>query len=151
MLAVDDNPANLAVISALLDSRGLVTVLAQDGAEAVALACETDFDLILMDLQMPVLDGLSAAAAIRRCEKADSRPAVPVVAYSSMPPSAGVLAACGIDGSLAKPCDDQELEDCLVQWCPHYRPTPTAPGFPFRGGGGQVANQSLGSQGASLR
>ena len=63
VLVVDDNPVNLMVISALLESRGLMPFLAADGAEAVALASEHHFDLILMDLQMPILDGLEATSA----------------------------------------------------------------------------------------
>ena len=122
VLVVDDNPANLMVMSAQLASRGLVPSLAADGAQAVAIACERHFDLILMDLQMPVLDGLDATSAIRRFEALHSRPAVPVVAYSGMCLGAGVLAAKGLNGSLAKPCEDQDLEDCLVRWCPAYRP-----------------------------
>ena len=122
VLVVDDNPVNLMVISALLQSRGLAPLLAADGAEAVALACELEFDLILMDLQMPILDGLGATSAIRRFESDSSRAAVPVIAYPGISPGAGVLAAHGLNGSLNKPCEDQELEDCLVQWCPAYRP-----------------------------
>lgn len=118
VLVVDDNPVNLVVISALMESRGLLPLLAADGAEAVALACEMQFDLILMDLQMPVLDGWDATAAIRRFEAASSRPAVPVVAYSSTRPEADMLAQRGLNGSLDKPCDGDALEACLQRWCP---------------------------------
>ena len=122
VLVVDDNPANLMVMSAQLAARGLVPLLAADGEQAVELACERHFDLILMDLQMPILDGLDATSAIRRFEALHSRPAVPVVAYSGLCVGAGLLAANGLNGSLAKPCEDQDLEDCLVRWCPAYRP-----------------------------
>ena len=128
VLVVDDNPVNLMMISALMEWRGLVPVLAADGAEAVALACELHFDLILMDLQMPILGGLKATAAIRRFENTGSRPAVPIIAYSLASPDPSVLAAHGMNGSLDKPCDDQDLEDCLVQWCPTYRSAPAVRG-----------------------
>ena len=117
VLVVDDDPVNLMLISARLQARGLVTLLAADGAEAVALACELRLDLILMDLQMPILDGLGATLAIRRFERAMSLPAVAVIAYSSTPLPAAVLVSCGIDGSLQKPPDDPELDACLLQWC----------------------------------
>jgi two-component system sensor histidine kinase/response regulator len=123
VLVVDDNPLNLMLISALMESKGLVPMLAADGAEAVALACEMPFDLILMDLQMPVLDGFGATEAIRSFETSGSRPAVPVVAYSCNSPVSSVLASHGINGLLAKPCNDQDLEACLTQWCPTYRAT----------------------------
>lgn len=124
VLVVDDNPLNLGVMHELLAFKGMAPLLAADGAEAVALACEMRFDLILMDLQMPILDGLEATMAIRRFEKTCSRRAVPVVAFSSTRLRPGVLTKHGLNGSLAKPCDDQDLEDCLVQWCPTYCSAP---------------------------
>lgn len=129
VLVVDDDPVNLMLTSTLMQARGLVPLLASDGAEAVALACELPFDLILMDLQMPILDGLGATMAIRRFEADSSRPAVPVIAYSSMPLGDVTLAAHGLNGSLTKPCEDQELEDCLVRWCPRHCPAPAARGL----------------------
>jgi len=150
VLVVDDNPVNLMAMSALLQSRGLVPVLAADGAEAVALACETRFDLILMDLQMPVLDGWEATAAIRRFENACSQPAVPVISYSSMSLGAGILARHGMNGSLDKPCDDQALEDCLVRWCPAYQPAPNARRARVDSHGWASANRDAVSGGASL-
>jgi len=151
VLVVDDNPVNLMVISTLLESRGLAPMLAADGAEAVALACELQFDVILMDLQMPVLDGLEATSAIRHFETHHSRPAVPVVAYSSNCPGAGVLATRGLNGSLAKPCGDQELEDCLVRWCPTYRSAPAVHGVAQDNSCWQPAGRHHGTSSASLR
>lgn len=122
MLVVDDNPVNLMLVSAQLEALGLVPWLAADGAEAVMLACAKRFDLILMDLQMPIVDGYAATSAIRRFELNSSRCAVPVIAYSSMSEEADALAMHGLDGRLSKPCRDEELEDCLLRWCPSYRP-----------------------------
>jgi CheY-like chemotaxis protein len=151
VLVVDDNPANLMLISSLLESRGLVPVLAHDGAEAVTLAHELHFDLILMDLQMPVLDGLTTTSAIRRCETNTSRPAVPVAAYSSNSPSAGVLATHGLNGSLSKPRGDQELEDCLVQWCPAFRTAPTVRGVAHEIISWEAGSRHPATNSASLR
>lgn len=120
VLVVDDNPLNQMMISTLMETRGFVPLLAADGAEAVALASELHFDLILMDLQMPILDGMAATSEIRRMETHSLRPAVPVIAYSSCVPGDGLLARYGFNGSLIKPCGDQDLEDCLVRWCPTY-------------------------------
>jgi hypothetical protein len=104
--------------SAMLSGCGITPLLAADGAQAVALARELQFDLILMDLQMPVLDGLGAARQIRHieCELASHRAAI--VAYTSMSPTESLLQACGIDGLLDKPCDMAALQDCLTRWCP---------------------------------
>jgi two-component system, sensor histidine kinase and response regulator len=90
----------------------------------VALACELPFDLVLMDLQMPILDGLRATAAIRRFESRYARPAVPVLAYSSSFPAGDLMAKFGISGCLNKPCQDQDLDACLARWCPAYRSAP---------------------------
>ena len=151
VLVVDDNPVNLMVISALMELRGLVPWLAEDGAEAVALACELPFDLILMDLQMPILDGLGATSAIRRFETSLSRAAVPVVAYTSNSLGAGVLAMHGMNGSLSKPCEDQDLEDCLVRWCPTYRSASTGHVLAHANSDWQGARRMPGSARASLR
>ena len=145
ILVVDDNPVNLMVISALLEARALVPVLAADGVEAMALVRELHFDLILMDLQMPILDGVGATSAIRRFETSNSRPAVPVIAYSSSHTVARELANFGFSGSLSKPCADQELEDCLVQWCPTYRSAPARCGVVRDSGGWQPVRLDAGT------
>lgn len=151
VLVVDDNPVNLSVMSAQLEARGLETLLAADGTEAVTLACEWHFDLILMDLQMPILDGIEATAAIRRFEGSRSRPAVPVVAYTSTRLRPSLLATHGMNGVLPKPCDDQDLEDCLVQWCPAYRSELTARAVPLVSNCWQAENSSFDTGGKLLR
>lgn len=93
-------------------------MLAADGAEAVALACGHDFDLILMDLQMPVLDGLAATTQIRHFERDHSCTRAAVVAYTSGSVSRDLLRDCGLDAVLEKPCDAKALQDCLLCWCP---------------------------------
>jgi len=121
ILVVDDCPVNQLLVAALLWRWGITPLVAADGAEAVALACGQDFDLILMDLQMPVLDGLAATTQLRRFEREHARPRAPVVAYTAslFGANGSLLRACGIDASLEKPCDTQSLEECLVRWCGH--------------------------------
>jgi CheY-like chemotaxis protein len=150
-LVVDDNPVNLMLSSAQIESLGLVAWVAADGAEAVALARDMPFDLILMDLQMPGLDGLDATLAIRQMESACSRPSVPILAYSSLFPPASVLAAHGMNGSLVKPCDVHALEDCLVRWCPTYRAPSAARGAPADNHRWPAARPNPGAGGAVLR
>ncbi len=149
VLVVDDALVNLMAISVLMESRGIVPLLAADGAEAVALACELHFDLILMDLQMPILDGLRATSAIRRFEAHSSRAPVPVVAYSSTSVAADTLSSHGLNGSLAKPCGARELEACLAQWCPTYRSPSTVRGVAHVNGGWHASNRNSGPRRAS--
>ena len=119
VLVVDDNPVNLLLASEMFSSWGIKPMLAADGAQAVSLASELRFDLILMDIQMPVLDGLAATREIRRVERELARARVPIVAYtSSRSTQARLLRDFGLDAVLDKPCDAQALRDCLVRWCP---------------------------------
>jgi CheY-like chemotaxis protein len=117
VLVVDDNPSNLGQACELLERWGITPALAADGAEAVALAVVLEFDLILMDLQMPVLDGLAATKQIRAHELARSLARASVVAYTSHPLDDDVLRACGVDGVLEKPCSAQTIQECLLRWC----------------------------------
>jgi CheY-like chemotaxis protein len=121
ILVVDDCPVSQLVVAAMLWRWEITPLVAADGAEAVALACGQDFDLILMDLQMPVLDGLTATRQLRRFELEHACPRAPVVAYTSSPFGVDeqLLRACGIDASLEKPCNTRSLEACLTRWCGH--------------------------------
>ena len=118
VLVVDDDPVNLMIASEMLSAWGITPLLAADGAEAVTLARDLPMDLILMDLQMPVLDGLAAAKQIRCVEHEFAKVRVPIVAYTSAPPAEISLRHFGIDGVLAKPCDRLALHACLMRWCP---------------------------------
>lgn len=120
VLVADDNPVNLMTISALLEQRGIIALLAVDGAEAVELACARTFDIVFMDVQMPVLDGLAATSRIRRFENMQSRRHVPVVAYSSTNVGLGLLKASGVNDVLAKPCTADEFDACMARWCPDF-------------------------------
>ena len=84
VLAVDDHPANLAVLTAILSGLDAEVVLAGDGLQAVEAARAARFDLILMDIQMPVMDGLTAMRAIR-AEHANPPPIIVISANVSRP------------------------------------------------------------------
>ena len=134
VLVVDDNPVNLMLAAELLSSFDVEPLVAADGAEAVALAGELPLDMILMDLQMPVLDGLSALRQIRADELAFGRPRVPSLAYTNSAPAWPLMQACGFDGVLDKPCNHAAMRDCLQRWAPQLlqavvvlRPRPLRP------------------------
>lgn len=117
VLVVDDNPSNLADACELFSHWGITPIVATDGAEAVALARERELDLILMDLQMPVLDGLAATKQIRAGERERCCARAPVLAYTSCALDSDVLRLCGLDGVLEKPCSATALQECLRRWC----------------------------------
>ena len=118
VLVVDDEPVQQLITRARLAEFGITPIQAVDGAEAVALACELPFDFILMDLQMPVLDGLTATQQIRQFEQEHRRPRVPVIAYSTSCYSEAFMRDFGIDGLLEKPCSSVTLRESLLTWCP---------------------------------
>ena len=118
VLVAEDDPVHQILTCEILSALDITPQLAADGEEAVALASAHEFDLILMDLQMPVLDGLGATMRIRRFEQEHARARVPVVAYTSCAFGGNepFLLGFGIDAVLAKPCSPQALQECLLSW-----------------------------------
>ncbi|HYC69532.1 PAS domain-containing hybrid sensor histidine kinase/response regulator [Brevundimonas sp.] len=106
VLLAEDHPTNQRVVQLILASQGAVVVVAGDGAQAVAAFESGVFDVVLMDMQMPVMDGLSATRAIRAHETATpERPRTPVVMLSAnaMAEHRDDSLAAGADSHLAKP------------------------------------------------
>ncbi|MHB8955155.1 MAG: PAS domain S-box protein [Pirellulaceae bacterium] len=109
ILLVEDNPANQKLATYILQERGHRVEIAQGGHAAVRLAAESHYDAILMDIQMPGMDGLQATAAIRQREAGQSRvPIIAMTAYAMKNDRDRCLQA-GMDGYLSKPVDAQEL------------------------------------------
>jgi len=120
VLLVDDDPQCLRVSCALLSSWGIHPAVARNGSEALELVRGRDFDIVLMDIVMPVMDGLAATQEIRRFEHENpSRAHVPVVAYSShaMTLSAQERRLIGLSDVLDKPSDADSMSRCLSHWC----------------------------------
>jgi signal transduction histidine kinase/ActR/RegA family two-component response regulator len=114
VLVAEDNEVNRMVMEAILGGMGHAVEFAENGEQAATLATEQDWDIVLMDLHMPVMDGLQATQAIRSHVDA-RRASVPIVALT-----ADVFAetrerclAAGIQGFLTKPVDTAELAACL--------------------------------------
>ena len=116
-LVVEDNAVNQEMARAMLDMLGFNVTTASNGREGVlAAAADADLDLILMDCQMPVMDGLAAARAIRAAEPAGSR--VPIVALTgnAMPGDREACVAAGMDDYLAKPFSLSALKAVIDKW-----------------------------------
>ncbi|HJS57683.1 MAG TPA: response regulator [Vicinamibacteria bacterium] len=115
VLVAEDNAVNQMVAVGLLERAGHRAVVAKNGREALALLERETFDLVLMDVQMPELDGLETTAAIREREKATGAhlPIVAVTAHAMKGDAERCLAA-GMDAYLAKPLDARELKATLA-------------------------------------
>jgi signal transduction histidine kinase/CheY-like chemotaxis protein len=120
ILLADDNEMIRSVYSMLIHSLGCKCILAKDGQQAIDLFKEENFDIILMDCHMPVLDGFEAAAAIRQLESSSmSKPSTPIVALSASLSEQDRLKCeeVGIDEFCSKPLKRKALEDLLIKVC----------------------------------
>jgi two-component system, cell cycle response regulator DivK len=116
ILVVEDNEKNLKLVRDVLRFHGYRTIEAGTGQEAVELAGAHRPDLILMDLQLPDMDGVSALARIRALEGGTSIPAVAVTAFA-MKGEAERVAAAGFDGYLSKPIDVRAFPEQVRGFC----------------------------------
>jgi CheY-like chemotaxis protein len=118
ILLVEDNPINQKVAQRLLERAGHSVTLAANGREAVDHVCNRRFDLVLMDVQMPEMDGLEATVAIRQQEAGTDRhlPIVALTAHAMVGDRERCLAA-GMDGYVSKPVQPpllfRAMEDAL--------------------------------------
>jgi signal transduction histidine kinase/CheY-like chemotaxis protein len=105
ILVADDHPVNRKVLEMMLAPSGCELVLVVDGAEAVAACLVRTFDVILMDMQMPVMDGVSAVREIRQLEKnrGSARTPIIMVTANAFPEHVAASAAAGADSHLSKP------------------------------------------------
>jgi two-component system, sensor histidine kinase len=120
VLLVEDNPINQQVVLLLLESLGCRVDLAQDGAQAVERAGRERYDLVLMDCQMPRMDGYDATRAIRRHDGENGGGRTPIIALTAHALS-GDRAKCfeaGMDDFLSKPVSLQELQAAVGKWIP---------------------------------
>jgi CheY-like chemotaxis protein/HPt (histidine-containing phosphotransfer) domain-containing protein len=116
-LVVEDNPVNQRLVVKMLEVAGHQVTLAGNGREAVEAAARGGFDIVLMDVQMPEMDGLEATAAIRR-EAPIGAARVPIVAMTAhaMPGDRERCLAAGMDGYLSKPIRMTDLLRAVQQY-----------------------------------
>jgi signal transduction histidine kinase len=115
VLAAEDNTVNQLVLKTLLHQIGIDPVVVCNGQEAVIAWEENDWDVILMDVQMPKMDGPTAARAIREQELASGRPRTPIIALTAnvMSHQLADYMAAGMDGHVAKPIEAGRLFEAL--------------------------------------
>lgn len=120
-MAVDDNPANLKLIGTLLEELVENTLLCHSGEEAIEVARITDLDIILMDIQMPNIDGIRASELIHQLPQHHKTPIVAVTAHS-LSGEREQLLKVGMDDYLAKPIDEAMLKQVLSRHYLHQTP-----------------------------
>ncbi len=110
ILVVEDDPTNRLLATNILIKNGYAIAIAKDGAEAVAMCLEETFALILMDVQMPNLNGLEATAAIRKQEQGSGRhtPILAVTAHAMEGDRERCIEA-GMDDYMSKPIHSKDL------------------------------------------
>lgn len=117
VLVVDDNRVNRKVAAGVLKTMGAEVTLAEDGEQAVNLAHERAFDLVLMDLQMPVMDGFEATRRIRAAGDAATSADVPIIALTAQSDadSSALAESAGVSGYVVKPLNKAALEVAMVE------------------------------------
>ena len=128
VLAAEDNPTNQIVLSTIMQMFGFELTLVGDGAQVLQAWRERDFDVILMDVQMPVMDGVQATRAIRSAEAQDGRPRTPIIALSAnaYPDQVAGYLAAGMDSHVAKPIELSVLQAALEAVLDEHAPAKLA-------------------------
>jgi len=117
MLLVEDNEINREVATEMLEDIGVVVTVAENGRRALELLGARSFDLVLMDVQMPVLDGIAATVAIRAMPALHALPVIAMTANAMAEDRQRCLDA-GMNDFVAKPIDPDQLWRALLRWTP---------------------------------
>ena len=120
ILVVDDSSTNRLVLKTMLARYGCKTTIAATGREAVALRAAGAFDLLMIDINMPDLDGVSTLTAIRAQERRDATGRVPALAVTAnaMVHQIAEYLESGFDGHISKPINLEMLADALLRYVP---------------------------------
>ena len=123
ILLVEDNEINQDVIGELLRQNGAAVVIAQDGAEAIAKIKEQPFDLVLMDVQMPVMDGFKATSEVRKDKRFADLPIIALTANAQAEEKRQAEQA-GMNDYITKPIEPELLFNVIAQWTHKEIPIP---------------------------
>jgi two-component system, sensor histidine kinase RetS len=118
ILVAEDHHLSQKVIKGMLARLGMRAWTVDNGERVLELIKQQPFDIVLMDCEMPVLNGFDAAAAIRQWEKAEGRAPIPIIALTAhiMDEHRERSMQCGMNAHLSKPIELSELRDTLAEW-----------------------------------
>jgi PAS domain S-box-containing protein len=125
VLLVEDNDLNRELATELLGDLGISVTIAENGRDAVDMVDARSFDLILMDIQMPVMDGLTATKLIRADTRFAALPIIAMTAHAMTGDRERSLSA-GMNDHLTKPVDPAALNQILLRWMPAAAPSPSS-------------------------
>ena len=123
VLVVDDQPLNREIVESLLAAVGITPRQAEDGQQALDLLIEAGpdaFDLVLMDIQMPVMDGLAATRALRSLAGFELLPVIAMTAHT-MKHEQEIAFEAGVNGHIGKPFDNASFYRTLAKWIPESK------------------------------
>ncbi|MDP3762359.1 MAG: response regulator [Ramlibacter sp.] len=127
VLLVEDNDINQMVARAVLEDAGLIVEVAENGRVALDMVQQSPFDLVFMDMQMPVMDGVTATREIRAIDRLGKLPIVAMTA-NAMEQDRQLCLAAGMNDSLTKPIDPRTLWAALLRWIPPVQTEAAAAG-----------------------
>ncbi|MDH5518597.1 MAG: response regulator [Gammaproteobacteria bacterium] len=117
ILVVDDNQINLHLVKSILNNWKVSVTTADNGEDAVAVCAKTEFDLIFMDLHMPVLDGIDATKKIRQESSCNNKTRIIALTANAMPEEKHQILNSGMNDILIKPVTEQQIYDKIKQQC----------------------------------
>lgn len=120
VLAVDDTPINLQLLGHWLDPHEIKLSLAHSGQQAIDMAQAQTFDLILMDIQMPQMDGMETTRRLRQLEAYKNTPIIALTAHALAQEQQSILAS-GMNAYLTKPINEDTLLNTLLEWCTTHK------------------------------
>lgn len=115
ILVVEDNPMNMELTVDLLEVDGYVVSQAEDGPQALELVKENDFDLILLDMQLPKMDGIEVLDRLKTSEQTKDIPVVALTAHSMRGDEDKFISA-GCNGYISKPIDIYEFRKTVAEY-----------------------------------
>ncbi|MDX1694826.1 MAG: response regulator [Ketobacteraceae bacterium] len=116
IIAVDDNPANLKLLTALLEDLGVAVTPCDSGAKCLELIDRLDYDLVLMDIQMPEMDGLETTRRIRSRENGENHIPIVAVTAHALASEKQKLLKSGMDDYVTKPINERQLIHIIKRW-----------------------------------